>query len=537
MSAHIDNFPHRLASLLAGLRELHALRAHAKRVDGGIVGTGQADFTVSNVPYRFGSGDRSFCLMDVPGIEGNESRYAELVRDALAKAHAVFYVNGTNKKPEAETAGKIAEYLRHDTLVHPIINVRGKADAYEFDADRISITASHADLVKNAELTEGVLRERVGGDVVRPAILVQGIAAMSASALHDGVTTLVPERADLLRAQKGLIEAFGDPRHLREFSQIDEVRDLLLGYADGSGRDAIMAANRRRILRLVRNALSQLNEAIKDNVDATVTVSTNVLAYSDVIRTAVERSKAALCRSAGVATDTVFAELGQTISKVIERDFQSKEKAKNAADREISAAMNLLREKIESLATKSTAELHGDVAEAIERLKIDLANIRDASFKIHKEGFMLSLGSAMDAIDFQMADAGKLLASMTSYALAGAGLGSFFPVVGTAIGSAVGAVFGALVELGMYLGFGRDKKIREAQIKALASLDKSAVEIKERVGDSIKRQYAKVQKILDRKILKPLGNEVHAMQNAGATLARQRDLVATILEHIEDVCS
>jgi hypothetical protein len=534
MNTHINTFPHRLASLLSGLRELHTLRVLARRVDGGIVGTGQADFTVSNVSYRFGSGDRSFCLMDVPGIEGNESSYAELVRDALAKAHAVFYVNGTNKKPEAETAGKIAEYLRHDTMVHPIINVRGKADAYEFDADRISITASHADVVKNAELTEEVLRERVGEDAVRPAILVQGIAALSASALHEGMTTLVPERVDLLRAQKGMLEAFGDPGHLREFSQIDEVSDLLLGYANGGGWNAIAAANRRRILRLVRNALIQLNETIKDNADATVAVSTNVDAYSNAIVTAVKRSKVALHRSAGVATNTVFAKLRDSISVVIKRDFQSKDKAKNAADREITAAMNSLREKIESLASKFTAELHVEVAEAIERLKIDLANIRDASLKIHREGFELSLSSAMDAIDFQLTDAGKLLANMAGYAVTGATLGATGGPVGVAIGSAIGALVGALVEIGMYFGFGRDKKIREAQTKALSSLDKSAGEIKEQVGESIKRQYAEIQKVLDRKILEPLSNEVHAMKHAGASLARQRDLVATILEHIEE---
>jgi hypothetical protein len=140
----------------------------------------------------------------------------------------------------------------------------------------------------------------------------------------------------------------------------------------------------------------------------------------------------------------------------------------------------------------------------------------------------------MDAIDFQLTDAGKLFANMAGYVLIGVTLGAPGGPVGVAIGSAIGALVGALMEIVMYIGFGRDKKIREAQTKALSLLDKNAAEIKEQVGDSIKRQYAEIQKVLGRKVCDPLSNEVHAMKHAGATLVRQRERVATILEHIEE---
>ncbi|MGK7460505.1 DUF1269 domain-containing protein, partial [Salmonella enterica] len=69
-------------------------------------------------------------LIDVPGIEGNESHYVHLVKEAIAKALLVVYVNGTNKKPETTTAWKIKSYLEYGTQVYPLITARGYADAY-----------------------------------------------------------------------------------------------------------------------------------------------------------------------------------------------------------------------------------------------------------------------------------------------------------------------------------------------------------------------------------------------------------------------
>ena len=87
-------------------------KAQTRRVDGLIIGTGEADFTKGNTLYPLNYKGKRFQLIDVPGIEGDESKYAHMVREAVAKAHLVLYVNGTNKKPEKATAEKIRSYLR-----------------------------------------------------------------------------------------------------------------------------------------------------------------------------------------------------------------------------------------------------------------------------------------------------------------------------------------------------------------------------------------------------------------------------------------
>lgn len=122
--------------LLNSMTMIKEKKSLASKIDGVIIGTGEADFTKGNVAYEFMDNGRPFQLLDVPGIEGDESKYESFVEQAVAKAHLVFYINGTNKKPEVETAKKIKHYLRRDAYVFAICNVKGKGDSYEFPEDR-----------------------------------------------------------------------------------------------------------------------------------------------------------------------------------------------------------------------------------------------------------------------------------------------------------------------------------------------------------------------------------------------------------------
>ncbi|XBY08216.1 hypothetical protein ABR759_00505 [Escherichia coli] len=49
-------------------------------MDGLIIGTGEADFTKDNTHYNLRIDDKDFQLIDVPGIEGNETCYTHLVK-------------------------------------------------------------------------------------------------------------------------------------------------------------------------------------------------------------------------------------------------------------------------------------------------------------------------------------------------------------------------------------------------------------------------------------------------------------------------
>ncbi|EEY3549723.1 DUF1269 domain-containing protein, partial [Escherichia coli] len=85
-----QNWSHFVSSFILTER----LKNRARRVDGLIIGTGESDFTKGNTHYDLCIDDKVFRLIDVPGIEGNENCYADLVKEAVAQAHLVVYVNG-----------------------------------------------------------------------------------------------------------------------------------------------------------------------------------------------------------------------------------------------------------------------------------------------------------------------------------------------------------------------------------------------------------------------------------------------------------
>ncbi|MBW6098570.1 hypothetical protein HT118_22950 [Escherichia coli] len=82
------------------------LKNRARRVDGLIIGTGESDFTKGNTHYDLCIDDKVFRLIDVPGIEGNENFYADLVKEAVAQAHRWFMSTELIKKPKQQQPGR-----------------------------------------------------------------------------------------------------------------------------------------------------------------------------------------------------------------------------------------------------------------------------------------------------------------------------------------------------------------------------------------------------------------------------------------------
>lgn len=97
--------------------------------DGLIIGTGEADYTKTNTTYEFNYEGMEFDLIDVPGIEGNESIVQDSILEAVQKAHAVFYVTNKPTAPQTGdgregTLEKIQKHLGAQTEVWTIYNKR-----------------------------------------------------------------------------------------------------------------------------------------------------------------------------------------------------------------------------------------------------------------------------------------------------------------------------------------------------------------------------------------------------------------------------
>ena len=103
-----------------------------KYCDGKIIGDGSSDYTRDVTEYEIEYNGQKFCLLDLPGIEGNEKIVLSNINRAVKKSHAVFYISATPNPPQSgnkENSGtieKIKDHLGDQTEVYFIYNKKIK---------------------------------------------------------------------------------------------------------------------------------------------------------------------------------------------------------------------------------------------------------------------------------------------------------------------------------------------------------------------------------------------------------------------------
>jgi N-acetylglucosamine-6-phosphate deacetylase len=100
--------------------------------DGKIIGDGRSDYTRDVTEYEIEYNSEKFCLLDLPGIEGNEELVLENINKAVKKSHAVFYISASPNPPQSgdkENSGtieKIKQHLGDQTEVYFLYNKKIK---------------------------------------------------------------------------------------------------------------------------------------------------------------------------------------------------------------------------------------------------------------------------------------------------------------------------------------------------------------------------------------------------------------------------
>ncbi|GAA8171829.1 hypothetical protein NP0156_11730 [Helicobacter pylori] len=96
--------------------------------DGAIIGDGRSDFTTKTKSYTLKHNNKTFTLLDVPGIEGDEKKVIQQISNATQKAHAISYVTKKPTSPQKGEEGKegtiekIQKQLDSQTEVWTIFN-------------------------------------------------------------------------------------------------------------------------------------------------------------------------------------------------------------------------------------------------------------------------------------------------------------------------------------------------------------------------------------------------------------------------------
>ena len=500
-----------IPALLQSAIALETLRVNARRVDGRIIGTGEADFTKGNSLYTLKYKSKTFQLVDVPGIEGDEGRYEQTVREAVAKAHLVFYVNGTNKKPEKATAEKIRSYLRRGTQVFPIVNVRGNADAYEFEEDRESME-SHGGAANALKQTISVLELVLDKKVLLPGHCVQGLLAFSCLAINpkSGQTSIHPSRdKDLVIQQRNYLKHFESAKTMFEFSQIQAVAQILHAKLD-TFEDDIIESNKVKVRELLIENLDVLQKALKEHQTFISRVSPEFEKCRESIIGAVQTFKRLITAGRMNLWGEFFNSLSERADEIVAENFGDNDVITKKMTKAFKSRQDATKKRLQEQLEEHLETLQSSVSQAMERLIQDVRRVEFQQRVAFDDGKHKVVYHAVQLdMDLGIKDWGSIAFDVGSYALIGAQIGSAFPGIGTAIGAFVGTVVGAMVSV-MHHFTNKEKRIRKAQAQVQKTIDKE----RDQVMGELAGETTNLMKTVRKEVKDPTLGQIDAIYNS-----------------------
>lgn len=518
-------------ALLKSAVVLAKTKANACRVDGRIIGTGEADFTKGNTIYTLHYKGKTFQLIDVPGIEGDENKYASMVREAIAKAHLVFYVNGTNKKPEKGTAEKIRSYLRRGTQVCPLVNVRGNADAYEFEEDRTSLQ-SHGGSDAALKQTMGVLETVLGQEVLLPGLCVQGLMAFSCLAINaeKRTTSIHPSRShDLLVQQRNYLKHFASAKAMFEFSQIKAVAQVLHAKL-ATFREDIIESNKVKVRELLTENIDVLQTALKEHQTFMARVEPEFEKCREAVNGAVQTFERLITAGRQNLWSEFFNDLTEEADQIVADHFGDNDRITEKIKRAFQNRQSTMGTRLQAQSKEHMETLQKSLSQAMGRLIQDVQRInfqQRITFEENSQKVMYS-STELD-MELGLKGWGSIAFNVGSYALTGAGIGSVFPVIGNLIGAAVGALVGALVSV-MEFFTSREKRIRKAQAQVQSKIDDVRYQVMGKLSDEVKTIMTPVRKEVQDTTLSQI-DAIHASLSRPLDIMQQQIALMTHLKN------
>lgn len=462
-------------------------KAYEGAVDGGIIGTGRSDYTQDVTGYSLYKDGKQFVLYDVPGIEGNESAFEEIICKAVNKAHLVFYVNSDTKKVEPKTAEKIKKYLRNDTDVYSVINVhlppKAKRVAEIDGTYQEELKAAYEKDEKSIQPQTEETLKNVLGDNFKSGILVNGLQAFSASAFDKGIkiSTIVPDTEDKnLRSNQGkfFTEYSDDIDAMYKDSNIKSITEIINSHTENF-QEFIIESNMKKLIARLNDSYEKISNLKNDSIkmggkfiDAYKEIKNSVSkAESDFVsyikRGYIDNAVQEVMNSElEKMYDLIEDSEGKLSGDDYENFFESRK------DEMEDAIQNNLKERYEN----AVQGFKSAIEEAQNRFGKDIANL--AKFAAVQFPAMQDMDFNKIALEMQFSgkDFAGAAVKVGSLALSGFAVGSLFP----GIGNIIGAVVGGLLGLGFVIAdffMGKEKRIAKAKAKAKEIFDDVALDI------------------------------------------------------------
>ncbi len=446
----------------------HALLELKKLQDGAIIGDGRSDFTTKTKSYTLKHGNKTFTLLDVLGIEGDEKKVIQQISNATQKAHAIFYVT---KKPTPPQKGeekkegtieKIQKQLGSQTEVwtifnKPINNPRAFKDGLIDESEKESLK------ILNKEMKNILGKHYEGHQIVSAQMAFYGLSS-----------ALLPE-SDFYKNKQKFLDFFKAEELLLYKCRFEQLGEFITEVLLENSRKKIIESNCNKALK----AIEKLQEAIKTTIDRQIDptireIKNHHQEVCDNLDRSTEKFILNLTNSAFYEIDQFKSDLREKMYAHINKNIEDEE-CKEIFKNELIQGIEILCGNIKRRFKECEERFDGEIKEAIKQLEYRIKDSLAMLERINIDSgfdFSFNIDSGINKIG--------LFASIGGLALLLAA-----PVLGE-FALAAGLVLGAIgIVKSVWSFFDSDYKKSQQRKEMDKNLDKACEKITEDVRNQI----------------------------------------------------
>ena len=377
--------------------------------DGKIIGDGRSDYTRDVTDYEIEYNGEKFCLLDLPGIEGNEELVLENINKAVKKSHAVFYISASPNPPQngdkenSGTIEKIKQHLGDQTEVYFLYNKKIK----------------NPKMLKDGLVSEGEEESLKETDGILSNILdtqYSGNISLSAYPAFLAIGNCYSRNEE---SKRKFLESL-NAETILSFSKVEKFKNWLTESFVTNTKDKIKRANYKKVYSVIdettieiqeqNRILNDLRETLERNSDNTASNLDSVLiGMKRKFRTELDYS---LDEFEQNLRASVYDEIDRCIDNTeFKQVFESKyEEYSEKLSSNLQTRFKTLNEEFVS-EVKNTLEKHNKTREELietynTRYSIDKKFDFNLNLKsgINKTGLIISIGTTIGGIILTMSN-------------------------------------------------------------------------------------------------------------------------------------
>ena len=423
-----------------------------KDADGTIVGDGRRDFTEKFDRYSLTINEKSITVHDMPGIDGDEGKYRDIIRAALAEAHIIFYVHREETKPDTKTVDKIKAYLKDWVKVFTIYNVSKP----KFDPTNPFHSEKH---LESEKIIINAFKEALGESYEGNISLIASYALASVAHYNE-------DKVQLKRTQAKMLESVGSKEELFQESRMPLLESLIVNLSKNYVKN-ISDANMKRLFALRAKTRENILVAQKQQERLRREMPLELSKLKNDIDRYFSQTQQDLCTNTHSAIKKNINILHEDCRRLV--DNKSKQLKKECENKQKQCLVNI-QDEIKTNILQIINSLKSDLGRRQKQISGIVSDYTiDTQFQLDKR---INFEGLDDILDFNF---DKVL-DFVKDIVGGAGLGS---LIAWPVGTIVGAVIGTLK--GLFGLFKSDKYRKEAKKAIHEAMQKLEEELINRI--------------------------------------------------------